>query len=195
MLCISTAERVIYLTIIALVGDDKDPSITDGIKASLSHSYQITHIKGSSISRCGSGYEILLFEHDTLSELDISECIVLMKNGGKIPALPRFPERSIVIADSQNSEQIGALHSLTSSVITCGSGKRDTVSYTSFTEDGMVVSLNRSIKAFSGKQIQPLEIPIKFTKEPSSEKIYNCTALIALRLVLDDYDSDIGFLF
>jgi len=128
--------------------------------------------------------------HIELAELN--ECIVVMKDFGEVPTA-LLPEKSIVIANSENTQQLERLELLGQRVISCGKSGRDTLSYTSLTYDGIVISLNREITAFSGKKIQPLEIPVKFNTAP--DNVYDIIAYTALRLILDDYDSEIGLLY
>ncbi|MCL2697222.1 MAG: hypothetical protein FWE74_03970 [Oscillospiraceae bacterium] len=142
--------------------------------------------------RLGKGYDILVLDTPHLQLAELNECIVVMKDFGEVP-VTRLPEKSIVIANSENTGQLERLESMGQRVISCGKNNRDTLSYTSLTYDGIMISLNREITAFSGKKIQPLEIPIKFNTAP--DNVYDIIAYTALRLVLDDYDSEIGLLY
>jgi hypothetical protein len=174
------------------VGDKSDSEIERHITEELSKSYQITFIKGQSIRKIGEGYELLVFDTPGVESLSLSECIIIMKSGG-IPPEIRYPERSIIIANSENAEQISKLSEVNKGVISCGSRNRDTISYSSYTGDCITLSLNREILAFSGKKIEPLEIPFEFSREP--DNIYNLLSFTALRLVLDNFNSDIGGLY
>ena len=49
--------------------------------------------------------------------------------------------------------------------------------------------MNREVTAFSGKKIQPLEIPLEI---PMGADIYSVIAFTALRILLDDFNSEIG---
>ena len=82
-----------------------------------------------------------------------------------------------------------ALKSSGCHTITCGFRKTDTFSYSSLSDDGVVVTLNRELTAFSGKNIQPLEIPVELHK---GTDIYSVIAFTALRVMLDDFNSEIG---
>lgn len=180
------------MTCILVIGDKDDSAMEHLIKTTLSDSYQITYIKDNSVTRVGKGYEILVIDTEFICNLELSECIVVMKADGVVPA-PTLPEMGIIIANSENTEQLSMLKDAKQHVVTCGNNKRDTLSYTSLTNDGIVISLNRELTAFSGKKIQPLEIPARFSNEP--EKTYDYIAFTALRLILDDFNSEIGLLY
>jgi hypothetical protein len=179
------------MTTVFLIGEREDTGLESLIKSNLSNTYSVTYIKDNAVSRLGKGYDILVIDTPHAELIELSECIVVMKNFGEVPAVT-LPEKSIVIANSENTQQLERLELLGQRVITCGSG-RDTLSYTSLTHDGIVISLNREITAFSGKKIQPLEIPVKFNTAP--DNVYDIIAYTALRLILDDYDSEIGLLY
>jgi len=177
------------MTVVYIIGKDKDKGLEELILSQLTKSYRVTYIKNKSLVQEGSGYEIVVADFSELKSLYVAECIIIMKSGGIVPEIP-LPEKSIIIVNSENAEQLAALKSAKQSVITCGAGEKDTLSYSSFTADSIVISLNREITAFSGRKILPLEIPVKFDKEPRD--VYSPIAFTALRLILDDFNSDLG---
>jgi hypothetical protein len=179
------------MTTVFLIGERDDIGLESLIKGNL-NTYSVTFVKGSTVSRFGKGYNLLVLDTPHLDFTELNECIVVMKDFGEVPTA-QLPEKSIVIANSDNTEQLERLESMGQQVISCGKSNRDTFSYTSLTYDGIVISLNREITAFSGKKIQPLEIPVKFNTAP--DNVYDTIAYTALRLVLDDYDSEIGLLY
>lgn len=180
------------MTTVFLAGNPCDIGLENLVKSNLINTYSVTYIKDNSVSRTGKGYDILVFDAPRLDVVELNECIVVMKAFGEVPSTA-LPEKSIVIANSENTEQLNALEAYKQSVISCGNNNRDTFSYTSLTRDGIVISLNREITAFSGRKIEPLEVPVKFASPP--DNIYDIIAYTALRLVLDDYDSEIGLLY
>jgi hypothetical protein len=162
----------------------------------LTKSYSVTYIKNKSLVREGKGYEIVVADSTELKSLYIPECIIIMKNGGAIPTIP-LPEKSIIIVNSENTEQLLALKNSNLNVLTCGTSEKDTLCCSSFgitggggDSESVVVSLNREITAFSGRKIQPLEIPLKLDKTPKD--VYYPIAFTALRLILDDFNSELG---
>jgi len=180
------------MTVVYTIGKDNDKCLEELILSQLSKTYQVTYIKNKSLVQEGAGYEIVVADFAELKSLYVSECIIVMKSGGIVPEIP-LPERSIIIVNSENAEQIAALKGVNRRVITCGASEKDTLSYSSFTADSIVISLNREITAFSGRKILPLEIPVKFEKEPKDA--YSPIAFTALRLILDDFNSDLGELY
>jgi hypothetical protein len=177
------------MTCILIVGDAGDDGLPKLITGELSRSYCVTYINGGVITKQGSGYELLALDLPQIDCCNLDECILLLKADGITPAV-KLPERSIIIANADNQAQLDALSRTNAAVITCGGSSRDTLTFSSLTEDDVVISLGREITAFSGKKIEPLEIPAKLPKSPDG--FYDALAFTALRLVLDDFDSEIG---
>lgn len=175
------------MTAIFICGDPEDSGFALLLKNCLSKTYRITYVKNSSLSQWGKGYELLALEFPRFETVETESPVFLLKKSC-VPDFP-FPYNGTVIAFSENEEQIKALKTCAAHVITCGFGKTDTFSYSSLSDDKVVVSLNREITALSGKKIQPLEIPSEI---PQGTDIYSVIAFTALRILLDDFNSEIG---
>jgi hypothetical protein len=175
------------MTVVNIIGTPKDRVLEELILAQLSKSYRVTYIKSKSLVQAGHGYEIVVADFAELKSLHAPECIIVLKNGGIVPEIP-LPEKTIMIANSENIDQLIALRNVGCTVITCGVSEKDTLSCTSVSSDGIVASLNREIIAFSGRAILPLEIPVS----SSCRDCYYPLAFTALRLILDDFNSDLG---
>ncbi|MCL1789377.1 MAG: hypothetical protein FWG33_03385 [Oscillospiraceae bacterium] len=185
------------MTVVSVIGNYTDKCLEEIILSRLSNSYRITYIKNKSLVQNGQGYNIVVADSTELKSLYIPECIIIMKNGGIIPTIP-LPEKSIIIVNSENTEQLLELKNSRLNVITCGSSEKDTLCYSSITSDSLVISLNREITAFSGRKILPLEIPfpdwsVKLDK--MNKDVYYPIAFTALRLILDDFNSELGGLY
>ncbi len=175
------------MTTIFICGDPKDTGFTLLLKNCLSKTYRITYVTNTSVSQWGKGYELLALEIIGAEAIETESPVFLLKKSC-VPDFD-FPVNGTVIAFSENEEQIKALKNCAAHVVTCGFGKTDTFSYSSLSDDEVVVSLNREVTAFSGKKIQPLEIPLEI---PQGTDIYSVIAFTALRILLDDFDSEIG---
>ncbi|GHV47219.1 hypothetical protein FACS189499_04350 [Clostridia bacterium] len=185
------------MTTILVIGKFEDTGLEEQIKSGLTRSYRVTYVKGNRLFRGGSGYPLLVLDTEYIDIEGVPECIIVLKNFAELPALTPC-EKTVVIAGTEDKSGLLLLKDSGFSVISCGAGKGDTLSYSSLTSDGIVVSLNREITAFSGRKIQPLELPVSFLTPGVSGGIsdyYNELAFTALRLVLDDFDSEIGKLF
>lgn len=178
------------MTTIFIYGDKGDAAFKNLIIERLSRTYKIIYVFGGIYIEKGSGYELLFVEMSSPSQIICDSGIVLLKAGAALPCRI-FSNKSIVIANAQNIEQVSSLKNHKGNVITCGLCKKDTFSCTSNTAESLVISLNRSITALSGRKIEPLEIPV----QQENCDTYSLIAFTALRAVLDDFNSEIGKLY
>jgi hypothetical protein len=179
------------MTAINVIGSPSDKTLEEIILARLTQTYRVTYVKNKSLVSAGTGYDIVVADFAELKSLYVPECLIVLKpdaksicGGAQIP----LPDKTIIIANAENSAQLASLKNIGCTVVTCGSSEKDTMSCSSVSFDGIVASLNREITAFSGRTILPLEVPI--SGEPKD--LYCLLAFTALRLILDDFNSDLG---
>lgn len=179
------------MTTIFILGDKKDFSFEKLILERLINDYKVNFVKEKSCITSGKGYELLVFDTAVLKTADVESCIAIMKQNS-VSKVSALSENAVIIVFSENEVQLKRFKNSKSQIITCGFHKQDTFSYTSLSDDSIVISLNREITALSGKKIQPLEIPVKISK---TTDLYPLIAFTALRLLLDDFNSEIGELY
>ena len=175
------------MTTIFICGDSGDKDFYFLLKNILANTYRVTYIKKNAACQWGKGYELTAVDFGSFDSVEAEEPVFLLKKGC-VPDFG-FPEGATVIACSENEEQMKALKGSGCHTITCGFRKTDTFSYSSLSDDEVVVSLNRELTAFSGKNVQPLELPIEI---PKGVDVYSVIAFTALRVMLDDFNSEIG---
>ncbi len=169
---------------------ENDRSLSAFISEEMSKNYFVRYYNGVKLEESGSGYMLDILSADRLSHISCKSAAVILAQGASVD-FAELEGKLTFIADPHDIKQLSALSRCGCPVITCGSYEKDTVSYTSITEDKVTVSLNRELTALSGRRVQPLEFPVGLLRE----NIYYSLALTALRLLLDDFDSDIGKLY
>ncbi|MCH5323669.1 MAG: hypothetical protein J1E39_00505 [Eubacterium sp.] len=170
---------------------ETDTKLSEYIAREMSKNYFVRYLRGTKLTESGSGYMLDILSTESLTHICCQSAVVILGEGVE----PEFNELSgklTFIADSLDTKQLTALSRCNHPVITCGTFEKDTVSYTSITEDSVTVSLNRKVTALSGRSVQPLEFPVRMTH---GYEIYHCLAVTALRILLDDFDSDLGKLY
>ena len=173
------------MTDIFVTGSRNDCEIEALIKNRLSENYTITYIKQDHYLKIGEGYNLIVLESEK-PVINVCGSILLMKENGTIP--DTLPEDITAIVNSDNEQQLLAVQKTGIKAITCGTSSKSTISFSSETDDYLLISLNRSITALSGKKIQPLEIPV----EKGEAERYSLMSYTALRLILDDFNSELG---
>lgn len=120
----------------------------------------------------------LLSQDDDFSSLlkRLSDTNSVICISGDSSVIEKIPENSDVIVSSDNKEALEIFSSEKMNVITCG-GAKDTIGYSSNSDDEIVVSVQREILSLSGKKYEPFEIPVK--KLPK-ESEYSAMAYIGI---------------
>lgn len=157
------------------------------LRENLSENYCINYFGKQRFSRFGKGYRINCIESENVRIRDIGTAVILIR-GGSLPDIDGISENSVVIVDADSPEQLRIAESLGMYTVTCGTAPSSTISYTGESDEYLTVSLNRSISALSGRIIEPLEIPVK----KLGYSRYPLMSITALRLVLDDCNSELG---
>lgn len=174
------------MTEIVVIGDVNDTAIENLICSKLAMTYRVLYIKNTRFLDIGSGYELIVFECDKPVIESAEAPIILAKRGAILPDI--LPEGSTVIVSSEDHYQLEAVRRCGAYALDCGISPTSTVSFTSETDDTLVISLNRSLHALSGREIQPLELP----NSKHGIDNYTLMSFTALRLLLDDFDSELG---
>ena len=175
------------MTEIIIIGDPRDRALESLIVNVLAKTYRVVYIKENPISDTGTGYELVCFDRSPVLD-GIGAPVIVAKRSAVLPT--ELPENSTVIINADDRSQIDAVRRSGAFAVECGFSPTSTVSFSSESDDKLVISLNRSITALSGRQIQPLEIPV--CKHGADD--YTLMSFTALRLLLDDYESELGYL-
>ena len=168
---------------------DKNTSLSDFAAYSLKKTYFVRYYDGFALTEQGSGYMLDILRTDSLGFMDCNSSIIILGENANPLSLPQC---SYVIADSSRNEHITLLQKSGLAAVTCGTARTDTISFSSISEEKIIVSLNRSVTALSGKIVQPFEIPMDFFP---AKDIYHILCVAALGILLDDFDSDMGKLY
>lgn len=145
---------------VCYIGDDSSTVFRDNLLARLGENFHVFYADKKLSYEKGKGNSILVLNAKITKELLINSCILVFAENAKITVPKIVCENITAIVNSTSTAQIKALAKLGIPVITCGNSQKDTLTYSSVTDDGIVVSLQRSIKSLLGNTIEPLELPI-----------------------------------
>ncbi len=171
---------------------DRNNQLCDYAMQVLSKSYFVRSTDGQSLVQKGSGYLLYIIRTEHITQINSDSCVVILGENEQYGNIKTDCQKMYVIANSLCDSQITSLKNCACPVITCGSKSVDSVSFTSICDEIVTVSLNRSVTALSGRSVQPLEIPVHYDNE---ESIYNVLSVTALRILLDDFNSELGKLY
>ncbi len=174
------------MTPIFIIGKKTDHSLEKLILDKLSLTYNVTYIKDSVFRMIGTGYELLCFDCETPVIEGTDNAVIIAKKDAYLPEA--LPSGCTVVFGSENEQQLSAVRKSGALAMDCGFSPRSTVSFSGSSESKLVISLNRAITALSGREIQPLELPVdRHGSDP-----YTLMSFTALRLLLDDFESELG---
>lgn len=177
------------MTDIFLFGDPRDDRLGGMIRRRLSKTYRIAYLAESRFLRLGQGYDLLVYDGTPREIEGTAGAVLILKENAALTA--RLPDDCTVIVSADSKAQRAAVREQRLRTVACGVGATATVSFSSETDETLVVTLNRALTALSGKEIQPLEIPV--LKEGLDHD--TLMRFTALRLLLDDFDSELGKLY
>lgn len=118
---------------------------------------------------------IVIFKSEPCSINVSGAAIFLNKNEKTAISGERY-----LIFDSSNPSDIETAKNSGGEVITCGLSLRDSVTFSSLTEENCVISIQRSITRFDGKKTEPCEIPCKITSADDKYAVLCANLLIVL---------------
>lgn len=173
------------MTQIVIIGEENDTALEKLIREELSKTYRIIYIKDREITEAGAGYELVCFDSPR-PVIGISEAVIVAKRSAVLSGI--VLRGGTVIINADKPSQVEAVRDSGSPAVDCGFSPAATVSFTGENEDTLVISLNRSVTALSGKVIQPFEIPAA----KHGADAYTLMSFTALRLLLDDRESELG---
>lgn len=168
-----------------LFGPEQDGELLNFLQIGLASRYRLHIHSQSRLSSVGSGADLLVIDTDCLRDIALKDCVLLLKANAGLEGLIGISAdcRAVAIANSRNSRQLDALARLGIPIISCGMLAKDTLTYSSRTDDGVVISLQRSVSSLYGKEIEPLEVPLML---PARVCGYSLLAYAALCILLDD---------
>ena len=102
-----------------------------------------------------------------------------------------IPNNFIPILDSHNLNAAQILKGTDKLAITCGTSSKDTLSIASLDDNTAVISLQRYVKAFNSKIIEPHDFTVKLSKETQPYPLLVTCAV----LILSEFNTKSGFEF
>ncbi len=136
------------------------------------------HYSDKTISENGGNLKVIsIYKHTHLSVKNIIALFLENKNKFEKQI---FPIGTIGICEDVNKEALGNFKKSNNTVITYGTNNKNTLTISSFAENKVLVTLQRTIINSNGKKIEPCEFKIKLTKQYSPYSILSSTAILIL---------------
>lgn len=161
------------------VGDDVDENFRKTVCNILKRRVKILELSDDEIVSNGfDTSKIICVFRKSLKEIKADGCIVFLNNCSSAAKIRG--ERCCVL-DGLNQSDLKLAQQSDGEVITCGRCTRDTLTFSSCTEESCVISLQRRLRRLDGKFAEPFEQPFECSKSDDRYAIL-CASLILILL-------------
>ncbi len=163
-----------------LLGEPRSEKLERFLTETLSRHFSLTACTGPRAFSAGSGRPLLLLSPPELSAADLGGGLFLARNGSRLPQNLRLPADAVVIVSSEEEEQLRQLARLRVQTVTCGLSCKDTVTFSSKSEESAVISLMRAVRGLSGEAMEPIDLPVAFPRQTGDYPLLACAAVLLL---------------
>ncbi len=165
---------------IILYGEKEEKNLTRIFAKNLKQNYQVHEVAESEIKTEGKGKELLLFDTANFSNVNGGPAILIVKPGADLSGLSNVSGNVTALADSNCPDQLVKLAEKKIRTVACGLSSKDTVTFSSFHENRVSVSLQRTVKRPDGKVVEPMEVTLElgFPYNPLSVLFYTAAVMI-----------------
>ena len=177
------------MTDVLLCGDAADPSIADALIPALTFYGGLCYSGRDAVADFDGPAKYFLYESGEVPKIGMAKGILILKNrlGETMPAL--VPAGFVCVIGSQNAQAAGMLRGSKATVVTCGTGPKDTLSLAGLDGSAACVSLQRNLAALDGKLLEPHDFSVRLLKRRTPEQILAVSAV----LLLSGVDSEQGY--
>lgn len=175
---------------ILLCGNPLDLSISDALIPALSLYGGLCYANGDRVLECGVSTQYFLYENEKVPQIDIPRGILLFKNSIHQKAPVRVPDGFLCVLETKNTKAAEMLQGTDATVITCGTGPKDTLSIAGLESSCAAISLQRNLATLSGNILEPHDFNVKLSQPRSPYQILFVSAV----LLISDIDSENGYI-
>ena len=163
-----------------LLGEGRSETLERFLTETLSRHFSLTVCTGPRAFSAGTGTPLLLLSPPELFAADLRGALFLARNGARLPQELHLPDDAVVIVSSEEENQLLRLARLQVQTVTCGLSCKDTVTFSSRSEETAVISLMRSVCGLSGEAVEPMDLPVSFPPRSGDYPLLACAAVLLL---------------
>ncbi len=128
----------------------------------------------------------LVVEINNPKKISGNKIIAIPTEDMALPDISQNDNNIIWIIMSHFKKIVNWLKDMDAEVITCGMIGSDTVTFSSFTHDSCVISVQRQVKTIFGNIVQPIEIPMTLSLQYTKEEILQISSALILSEQIDN---------
>lgn len=105
--------------------------------------------------------DFLVLETNTAAEINFENTIVVFRDEFDAERLQKLHPNATAIVNSQNMRAIELIKKIGVKAVTCGHSSKDTITFSSYTDDTIVISIQRAMQAMHGDEVEPFDLPVR----------------------------------
>jgi hypothetical protein len=131
------------------------------IRAAQCSAYHIGEESVSVVPPKAQTPEFCVIDNGRIKNIHTNGGIALFKKSVPKGIHIEIPPAFFAVIDSDNGEAADMLRGDGIQTVTCGLSQKDTITFSSLESDRAVISLQRKLKALDGREIEPVELPVR----------------------------------
>lgn len=164
---------------VAIIGPAQDKRIFSLLHRVLGQEGRILALSPRGLSADAGTPDFLIWDTSRPGGIEAPGGLIIFKEKatdfeGMLP-----PVCGMAVVGSDNPAAIEFLAASKQPAITCGLSPRDTITLSSMTDGSVMVAIQRSIPAFDGTAIEPVELPVRLSAPADSYSILCAAATLA----------------
>lgn len=177
------------MTNIILCGGLDDKTVTNALIPTLTYYGGVRYSAPDRIMKCGVSEKFALYEYESIPKVELSDGIILLKTSIRQTKGVTLPSNLHYVMESKNLRAAALLNGMEASVVTCGTGRKDTLSIAGLQSSNAALSLQRTVETVDGRLLEPHDFTVDFSEKRSPHQLL----LISAALLLSGIDSAKGY--
>lgn len=165
---------------LVLLGAQNDHKISSAFFSAISGHFSAGMLPENFVGVPSGKEDFLLFDSLPSVPIYCPGGIVILKNQFPYCSCCHPPQASVCIVPSQNPNALSFAANSGIPSIACGASTFDSLTFSSFTPERAVISIQRKLFTLTGSDIEPAEFPIKLSGNPN---LYTVLAVAGIFLI------------
>lgn len=140
----------------AFLGDGVTCSFRKTVARILREHIEVTEITQSKILRSTEDKQLTAIFMREPELIELCGCAVILN---RLSSNAKIRSERYLICNSAAEGDLKLAKKSSGEVITCGMSLRDSVTFSSFTYENCVINIQRSLRRFDGRRVEPFEFP------------------------------------
>ncbi|MCI1981529.1 MAG: hypothetical protein LKJ45_00025 [Oscillospiraceae bacterium] len=178
------------MTNIFLCGDPEDATISKALIPALSLYGGVRYFAPEKTFERGVSTEFFLYECKKVPQIFLPSGIILIKNSIRPQPPVQLHSGFFCVFETQNCHAVEMLKDCDATIITCGTGAKETISIAALERSSATLSLQRNLVTMDQKTLEPHDFAVRFSQPRSPYQIL----FVSAALLIAGIDSSNGYI-